>query len=215
MLAQSITSNNANRNALLVNLYLYIYGLTLPFNYLLGGNYLIMLCTLLMLLYSILKGVKRFHFSLLVLFLVPFTFLLIKVPFEFNTDGGDVVYEMLISLFTIGVSGILIGCLKFSYESFIRYGLVVGWFNFLLIFYIPFTSAYNVDISYMKFGYTILPTVVFSFIYLTLYSNNRMSTLFIFIISLGELLFFGARGASLTFVVFVIFYVFIFLCNKM
>jgi len=204
-------------NSLVIVILLFLYGLTIPINLLLSSNASIAIICLLMGGYTIFIGVKTIRLSMLILISIPLLFILIKIPFEHSVSDseGDVASTMLISFLTIGLCGVAFGSLSFNYHSFLKYGRIIAWINFLAVFYFPFTIYYyNGDVNYMRFGYAILPTVVFSFCYLNLEKNHRLSTTFIFLISSIELIFFGARGASLTFIVFLIFYVYIFRISK-
>lgn len=204
-------------NALVVALLLFIYGLTIPLNLSLSTNASIPLICILLGGYAVLVGLHKIKLSMLIVVLIPILLLLSKIPFEYSvTDSeGNLALAMLISFLTIGTFGVICGSLRFCYQSFIRYGLVLSWVNFFAIFYFPFTAYYyNGDVNYMRFGYALLPSVVFAFCYLNLETKFKLSTATLLFFSLSLLLIFGARGASLTFVVFLIFYVYVFRISK-
>lgn len=195
-------------NTLIIILYFFQYGLLLPFSLLLNGQYAIIFFTLLLLLLILLGNRIIITSKIILLILIPFSLLIIKLPFEdYDSTGSNIALEMIISFLTIGISGILIGSLKFSREEFMNYGFKISWINYLLLGFIPFTYLYGEDINYMKFGYSLLPSVLFSFSFL-FKKEKRKSALILFLLSFSELLLFGARGAMLTFILFAFLYVY-------
>ncbi len=211
------SSQLEKNNSLVVVLLLFIYGLTIPINLFLSSNASIPLICLILGGYVTLVGIKTIRLSMLLIVFIPLLFILSKIPFEYSVANseGNVALTMLLSFLTIGVFGVMCGGLSFCYQTFLKYGRVLAWINFLAIFYFPFTAFYyNGDVNYMRFGYALLPTVVFSFCYLNIERNYRLTTAFLLLASLVLLLVFGARGASLTLIVFLVFYVYIFRVSK-
>lgn len=199
--------NKKNINAILVLLYFFQYGLMIPFAILLKSQYPIIIFTLILVGLSLLFNEIRFTNKTILLFTIPLILLILKLPFEYKTtEEGNVALELIISFLTIGFSGILIGSLNFSFQHIIKYGIVISWINFLVLFLVPFTPLYNEEVNYMRFGYTLLPTVLFSFS--NLLSKKKKSTLILFILSFLDMLVFGSRGSLLTFVLFLIFYIY-------
>lgn len=196
-------------NALLVNLYLFQYGLLLSLSGYFESKILIIVFTLLILLYILFSGRIQVTRNLVLLFLLPLCMIIFKMPFEYPIfhDGINISKDILLSFLTIGISGIIIGSLYFNSSDFIEQGYKVAWLNFVLIAYLPFTKYYSVTniVNYMSFGYAMLPTVLFSFMVFVAGRHKRASiTLFVF--SFLEMLIFGARGALFTLLVFCLFY---------
>ncbi len=199
--------NNTKSNTMLVLLYFFQYGLLLPITVVLKGQYPIAIFTVLLFCYALLNNRLIISSYSVLAFILPLSALLLKLPFEPYVPETNVAMELIISFFAIGMSGILIGSLRFSQEHFLSYGYKLGLLNFFLLALIPFTSLYLEEINYMRFGYAMLPSVIFSFLFLFRDSNKKW-TFIIFCLSFGELLLFGARGAMLTFMLFALIYLF-------
>lgn len=207
---QPIKKDYLRINALIVVLFLYQYGLLLPFAVVISIQYAIILFTVL--IFAFLIATKRIKVTTnsVLLIVTPLTFLILKTPFEYPsfTPESNIIHQHLLSFLSIGLSGILVGSLQFSNTSFLCYGYKVAWINFLLLFIFPFTSYYgttDVTINYMRFGYAILPSVIFSFLFV-IKSKKKYFAIILFIGSFIEMLVFGARGASFTFLLFVVLY---------
>ena len=188
-------------------MYFFQYGLLIPVTVVLKGQYPIAIFTVLLFCYALLNNRLIISSYSALAFILPLGILLLKLPFEYYVPEYNVALELIISFFAIGMSGILIGALRFSQEHFLSYGYKLGLLNFFLLAPIPFTSLYLEEINYMRFGYAMLPSVIFSFLFL-FRDNNKKWTFIIFCLSFGELLLFGARGAMLTFMLFALIYLF-------
>lgn len=200
--------DNTKSNTILLLLYFFQYGLLIPITVIMGGQYPIAIFTFLLFCYALLNNRICITSYSALAFLLPLSILLLKLPFEHNVPEVNVAVDLIISFGTIGLSGILIGSIKFSQEKFIKYGFKLGIVNFLLLCIIPFTSLYMEEVNYMRFGYAILPSVIFLFIFLFRHTKYKKINIILFILSLIELLIFGARGAMLTFLLFAIVYLF-------
>lgn len=195
-------------NSLICIIFLFQYGLVLPFSFFINYQILIITLTLSLFLFCVLKKSIRINIRTIWLFAIPLLLLILKMPFEYHTisSDGNIALEYLIKFLTIGVSGILIGTIKFDYHVFIKYGYIIAWVNFILICWIPFLNindSHSDPSSYMRFGYAILPSVALSFTYLFC-EKKTFSALLLLILSCIEMFIYGARGAFLTFLVFVI-----------
>lgn len=199
--------NDAKSNTLLVLLYFFQYGLLIPITVVMRGQYPIAIFTVLLFCYALVNNRIIISSYSALSFILPLSVLIIKLPFEHYVAETNVAMELIISFFAIGMSGILIGSLRFSQDHFLSYGYKLGLLNFFLLGAIPFTSLYLDEINYMRFGYAILPTVIFSFLFL-FRDNNKKWTFIVFCLSFAELLLFGARGAMLTFILFALIYLF-------
>ncbi|TDL99954.1 MAG: hypothetical protein C4K58_01545 [Flavobacteriaceae bacterium] len=196
-------------NALILILYFFQYGFLLPFTILFRGQYAIVAFTSLLLGYCFLTKRISITPKLVVIIILPLMLLLLKLPFEeYDKSGYSVALELLQSYISIGISAIIIGSIKFSYPDFLLYGYKLAWINFLLICFLPLTPIYGDEINYMRFGYSLLPTVFFSFAYI-FDKKRRKSAWILFALSFIELFVFGARGATLTLLIFMFFYIFI------
>lgn len=191
-------------NPLVLVLYLYQYGLMIPFLVVFNSQLPIAIFTLFLIaILGITRG-WRLNSNVLIVMFLPFVLILLKTILTPIVYGEDNTFEIIQNFFLIGLSGILIGALRFDFSNFFHYGMIVGWLNFLVLFTVPLQ---RVDaVNYMRFGYAMLPTLFFS-IYAFLHSEYKYVNLFVILISAIEVVLFGARGATLSVLVFVSFVV--------
>lgn len=203
-----INLNKKRISAFYIVLFFFQYGLMVPFTVLFKSQFPIVISTLLLIASSIFFKNFRLTKKTFLLVFGPLVLLILKIPFEYKSVlDGNIISEMIFSFLTIGISGILMGSLNFSYHHFLKYGLAVGWFNFIILFFVPFTDLYNEEINYMKFGYTLLPSVLVAFV--SLFSSYKSKATFIlFLLSFIDMLIFGSRGSLLTFILFSIFFIY-------
>ena len=195
-----------NINSILMSVFMFQYGLFIPFSLVFGGQYMTVFFTFIFVFYAVIYHQIRFNISILLLILIPTFTLFLKFPFEYNVLEIDVLLEMLVSFLTIGLSGILLGTLRIDFRVFAKYCYIVAWLNFCLIFYVPFTQIYGDSINYMRLGYALTPIVLVS-----LYSfldGGGIRALILFSLSFLELILFGARGSLLTVILFSVLYFF-------
>lgn len=196
-------------NSLLISVFYFQYGLFLPFSFFANSQFLVVICTSLIILYGLLFHQFIFYQRIIYLILLPPIFLLLKWPFEYNIPEVDILLEFFVSFLTMGLSGILIGTMQFSLLQLKRSLYFIAWFNFLLIFYIPFTNLYGEIINYMRFGYAMLPSVLVAFFFLIGNFQSRKLPFLLFFLSFLELTIYGSRGALLVVLLFCFFTFFI------
>lgn len=187
-------------------LFLFQFGLLLPFTPFLAHSILISAFTVVLTMYAFVYGMFRVSRSTVFLFCIPLFLLLVKLPFEYSVieEGSDVGLQFLVGFLTIGIAGILFGTVRCSVSYFFNVANKVAWINFLLIGFIPFTSLYGVSeqsINYMKYGYAILPIVLVAYTNI-IRGHTSIAEWGLFLCSLLSMIVFGARGAQLTFVLF-------------
>ena len=199
-----------NQNSLIFILYLLQYSLMFPINLIIGSQFPIVISTLSLLMYCIITNRFKFNLKLILLLFLPLMFLLLKLPFEKPDNSGiNIALSYLKAFLTIGVSGVLIGSLKFSSKQFFYYAYKVSWIILLFFIFIPFTSYYGDDVNYMRYGYGILPAVII--FYISLFQKKQfLRSIVGFSISFTLLLFFGARGSLLSFLFFLVTFTFFF-----
>ena len=193
-------------NPLILVLYLYQYGLVIPFLIKFNSQLPIVVFTLLLVVVLVITKGWRINGKVLVIMFLPCLLILLKTILTPVVYGEDNTFEILLNFFSIGLSGILIGALRFDLSKFFHYGMVVGWINFLFLFMVPLRGVDTVN--YMRFGYAMLPTLFFA-IYAFFHGEYKYINLFIILLSTAEIVLFGARGATLSILVFVLFVVFV------
>lgn len=196
---QENISRRQRGNALIVLLYIFQQGLLLPLSPFISLDIALIVCTTLITGYALVTRRVVITSGTIILFFTPLILLLFKIPFENALDGTNFSLRFLIAFLTIGLSGILIGTIPFLDEDFLNIGLKVSWINLLLICWIPISSRYGIEdgqINYMRFGYAILPSILFSFWH-TINGKKVISSSLLCLGALLECLIFGARGATL------------------
>lgn len=190
-------------NSLFILLYLFQYGLLIPMNIVVDSQYPIVIFSLLIVVSSFINkpSLSIQHICLIV---SPILILLLKLPFELPNSKINVWMESFIGYIAIGLSGIYIGSLKFDIQKFLQYGYWVAFLNFVLIIIIPFTNLYGETVNYMRFGYALLPSVIF--FYHSFLKRKNLFNLALASITFLVLLIYGARGAMFTFCLFLFFY---------
>ena len=195
-------------NSLIIVLYLFQYGLLAPFSILFDNQVALLASTIILVTWAVILN-KSVNIQVWPLYIIPLLILIIKRPFEFRVEDIDVSWDYIISFLTIGVSAIYLGSLKFSLHKFIYYGVLVSLINLISLGLIPFTQYYGETINYMKFGYGILPSVLFLFIYVLRSIRIRFLSLSLLLASIFLMIVFGARGATVAFICFIIFYIYL------
>lgn len=205
------------RNTIVVLLFLFQQGLLLPFSGFISIQVLMSIFSALLISYLIITNSIKININTIIIATIPLALLAFKLPFEPPIEleeESSVASRLFLGFLTMGLSGIMIGSLQISNQEFIRIGNKIAWMNFIFIGIIPFTSMYgfnqNTLVEYMRFGYAMLPTVLFS--YYALLNSKSFSNLFLFILSILELIVFGARGSFASFLAFAALY-FIFFSN--
>ena len=199
-----------NQNSLIFILYLFQYSLLFPINLIIGSQFPIVIFTSALLMYCIITNRFKFNLKLILLLFLPLILLLFKLPFEKPDNSGiNIALSHVKAFLTIGVSGILIGSLKFSSKLFFYYAYKLSWIILLFFIFIPFTTYYGDDVNYMRYGYGLLPaTIIF---YVSLFQKKQLLRSIVGCsISFTLLLFFGARGSLLSFLFFLVTFTFLF-----
>lgn len=200
------------QNCWVVLLFFFQQGLLLPLILIIPMQPLMVGFSALLLGFALFFQRIRFGINTILLFLIPLTLLVLKIPFEPAAEfgeGASVADRLTLGFLTMGLSGILMGSLKISERDFLDVGYKISWANFLFIGAIPFTSLYGVAdnalVEYMRFGYAMLPTVLFAFC--SMLNKKSLSSAILFSLSLVELVIFGARGAFFSFLFFAALYI--------
>jgi hypothetical protein len=209
----NLKSRIIETNSLIIIIYLFQYGLLAPFSILLNSQLALLFSTIVLFIWAIFLN-KSFNIKVWPLYVFPFLILLIKRPFEFEVENIDLSMDYILSFLTIGVTAIYFGSLNFSLNKLVYYGVFVSFINLILLGLIPFTPYYGENINYMKFGYGILPSVLFLSIYVLNSYNIKLYSIIILFLSILLLVFFGARGATLCLVFFILIYIYTGSVNK-
>lgn len=185
-------------NSTILALYVFQYSLLIPLMNFINGTLLVGISSALLLISQILynrKIIINIYNGLF--FFILFLVLIIK----FFYDGSQI---LVIEYFCmISIVSLIIISFPFDEKKFLDIGFKLAIINFALIFSNPFIGKYE----YMRFGYGMVLTSMFVFIkllYLKGFKNNctRVLSIIILIISLFEIILYGARGSIFVLVLF-------------
>ncbi|MDR6878341.1 hypothetical protein J2X61_000082 [Bacillus sp. 3255] len=195
-------------NSMLCILYFFQFGLLLPLSKFVGLQSIILIFTVLIIIVLVKNNWgEKINLSMFFLIIIPI--LIIGIKYFLYPNNNENAIQILMYFVTIGISGIVIGSYPISLEKFLDFGYKIGVLNFFLLFLDPFFGFY--EINYMRFGYALLPSVLFIFV--KVYKNKRMRgkilPLIFFLISLFEIFLFGARGCFIATMFFVAIYLMI------
>ena len=99
-------------------------------------------------------------------------------------------------------------------EELLRYLIILSKIAFFVLVWIPFFSSfYRVYVSYMRFGYGMLPVVIFAYIDLLRNNDDKSNVknrkwkrivldIIIIIVGFTEIFVFGSRGATFALIIF-------------
>lgn len=135
--------------------------------------------------------------SILLFYFAFMLFFLIKIAISESS------FSVILRLIVYTAPSALIMVYGFDYKEFIHFCTKLSRLSFLLIFWSPFTSSY----AYMRFGYGMVPVVIFCYLDLMYYRPqkgrwSRLADIAIVVIGTTEILIYGARGAFFTTVLF-------------
>ncbi len=142
--------------------------------------------------------------------------------FLFKTIIGHIQFSLLLSLCSF-IFPVLFMCMfSFDIKSFMEYSVIMSRITFVVLAWVPFVKSFY---SYMRFGYGMLPVVVFAYIDLFYFKrknntqldkNKKYISIFIdivlIIVGAIEVVLFGPRGA--TFALILLFVLDRFVLNK-
>lgn len=187
-------------NSIVCSLFLLQYTFLMPVMLFVNSTLAVAVFSFCLLLVLLLKNGFSVNQNIFIFYLF---FLLVITTKVFISESAPSAI-VLIVLFTLPASYIM--CYQFDYDTFMHYSIKVSRLCFLLICWNPFTSGFD----YMRFGYGMLPVVIFCYLDLIHYLprqdnvHNLNTYMDIAIAGLGaiEILIYGARGSLLALILF-------------
>ena len=180
-------------NAKLVALYLFQYSLLIPVMAFVVPAAVVAVCGIFIIAMGMFTNKLQIrNFKIVVFILIMLFVLLLKML----QPGSS--YMVIVYFLTIAGPGLYLMSVGFDSQSFLDFCGKLAVVNFLINWWNPFWSA---GYEYMRFGYGMVPTVIFSY-YIATSENtgNKAKGFFykmLFIVSLAEVAVFGARGSFL------------------
>jgi len=184
------------------------FGIMQPFAILLGSQAIIAITTIVIFIFLLL--IFRFNINKY----VYYTFIVMSVLFLTNYflfDGKEITLLLFGEFALKSFSLFLIGSFPFStfyLKKYFSFFSIVNFFSLLIIVIFGYIETF----SYMRFGYALLPTLLFS-IYALRDNKNRIIWLLILISSFIMILIYGSRGPLLGLFIFI--FIVIFTDSKM
>lgn len=191
----------SNVNAVIIALYLFQYALLIPIMSLVNPTTAVALCSVLLVVVYLFFN-RTVHINMVTFLLYAgITFaLILKILVD------DTSISILYYFIAIAFPAFILFCNPFNCRKFLEVCGELALFNFALLFTNPFFGRYE----YMRFGYGMVLTPIFTFLRL-FYLNNtkfRWIQLTVLVISLIEVALYGARGCILVFLLFFLLYTF-------
>ena len=197
-----MSEKTLKRNGILAALFLYQYSLLIPvmnyFNPTIVSAISGVIIVIILLIGNLRSAIST---SLIRLFFI--IVFITSVNTLFNSADLLTVFPFYFYLLPV----IVVFLFRFDYSHFIRCCCYFAVLNFFILFWMPFTRFAN----YMRFGYGMLPTIIFTYLLIFRYREEfKLSKIKIFVYaailfaSVFEIVFFGARGSFFAFLLFVV-----------
>ena len=204
-MVSELQTNKMSKNGKLIAFYLLQFSFLVPFMQLVNSTVLVAISSLSLIAVLLTTNINlRINPKVLFLYICLTTLFLLKYS-RHQAELSAIVYLLL---FTLPA-----GCMfmfPFNYDAFIIAFTKYSRVCFTLLFWIPFTPVY----SYMRFGYGLLPIIMAAYIsifcsnhsafHTKKYKQERLCDIAILFIGTIELVVYGARGATFSFLLFVV-----------
>ena len=188
-------------NSKLISLFLFQYTILIPAMIFVNSVILVGLFSLGILAFAIMRN-RRLYINPRILLFSLAIFLLILIKTIIYQDGG---YSVMIQFLSIACPALYIISLPFDKKQFLETSYRLSVISFFLIFWVRFV---DVGINYMRFGYGMAPIVVFLYCELVyqkdLAKKKRFLLMALLLISVTEIIVFGARGSMVPIIIMVI-----------
>lgn len=186
-------------NAKICTLFLMQYTLLIPLMAYISPRLLVAICGMLLLCCLVIKNGTRVNKNVCLFYYLFILVILLKVAVS-DSDLSIIGWIFVYTAPPVFVMVYGIDC-----ETFIRYSIKLSKLAFFLICWLPFTSAYE----YMRFGYGMVPIVIFCYLDVVYYlpkEDKKQHIFDIVVMILGgvEILIYGARGSLLTIILFLL-----------
>ena len=201
-MSKVILKNQVEYNSLIVAIFTFHYSLVIPLTKIMSAGILVAAVGILLMLSLMIYSRKIVVNINALLIVAAVASVMMAKHFLDGTSLALVLRFLLIAL-----PPIVIYSYKIDYTLFLDKCMLLSKINFLMIFWVPFSGSYE----YMRFGYGMLLTTIFSVFYFLKVGSKphskKITNFIILCVSLVEMFLYGARGALLCFAMFVIIYV--------
>lgn len=170
-----------------------------PFAILIGSQAIIALTTVIVFLFLLI--IFRFHINKYVYYVFIIVTLIFLLNF-FLYDGRTIILLTFAEFAIKSFSLFVIGSFSFATDYLKKYFYIFAILNFISLLIIV-VLGYIETFSYMRFGYAMLPTLLFS-IYALRDNSKKLFWSIIMISSFTMILIFGSRGPLLGLIIFIL-----------
>ena len=203
--------NNDKRyqlNSIIITFFLFQYSLLIPVMYLLSPKIVCAISgSICMIVLFVFNAKNAISYKILLFFLISFLIIGIKMLISFETS---VYFPLYFVIYTVPAG--IVFLYQYSCNYILKYGYYFSLINFVINAAGPWLPWYE----YMRFGYGMLITAVFLFYEIARDNSSEISpkknTIFNIVVicfSLFEMIIYGSRGATFSFLVFVFIYLII------
>lgn len=198
----------AEKNGIIVALFLFQYSLLIPLMRYYSPSLLVSISgSLLMAAVFIVNKKIIINIKAMCVIVALLLIMIIKTYID-NTQWRVIVLFLFIS-----IPAVVILSFPFDHVSFLKASYKLSLINFLILVFLPFTKG---RISYMRFGYGMVLSVIFSYLIIfrrkTSFTDdkqkksiwtNKIVGIVVFVVSTLEMIVFGSRGVLIVFAAFV------------
>lgn len=194
------TSEISILNGKLVAFFLFQYSLLIPIMGIVTPAIVVAISSIIILMVAVIINFRSFiNIKITIFYISMLIILLIKTIWI-----EDANLTLLIMFFLYALPPGILLHFYFAIDAFLQMAFCLAYINFFINFLNPFMSGF----SYMRFGYGMVLTVIVLYVKLSYYRKdmNRYQIIFcivIMIIAMLEIVFYGARGSLLVFIMFV------------
>lgn len=186
-------------NSKICALFLMQYTLLIPLMSYIPPRLLVAICGVLLICGLVIKNGTCVNKNVCLFYYLFILIILLKIAIS-DSDLSTIGWIFVYTAPPVFVMAYGIDC-----EAFIRYCIKLSKLAFFFICWLPFTSAYE----YMRFGYGMVPVVIFCYLDVVYYLPKKDKKQLVFDIAvmiLGsvEILIYGARGSLLTIILFLL-----------
>ncbi|ULG74948.1 O-antigen ligase family protein [Macrococcus brunensis] len=196
--------NSEKYNSLIVSIFLFQFGILLPFNKLIEVEYLYIVCTALLLLISLI--INRLKISLYLTIICIFIFIIFLSSYFIHSVDYSTFIFITISFVVKSLSAFYVASNKISIHNLINYLKKLSYINLFSIIVGIFIFHINQEINYMRIGYALVPSALILG-YDVMRKENRIISLIFYLITCALMILYGNRGVFIVLILFLILYI--------
>lgn len=196
------------KNGIIAALFLFQYSLLIPLMKFIKPSLLIAVSGIILLSATLIVN-KRFAVNLRSMTVVALLLVIMLLKTVIDESEIGVVVNFLV----ISIPPLIVFSYQFDRDSFMRTSYRLSFVNFILLFLLPFIGK---SVSYMRFGYGMVLTVMFSYLAVFRASfiqraghivknpvTGRIINIIVLVVSALETIVYGSRGVFVVMIAFI------------